>query len=241
SVLLGIGDGTFHPQQTYPVGADPQGIAVADFNGDGHADLAVTNQADNTVSVLLGTGCPMNMNCFQPQQTYPVGSVPSSVAVGDFNGVGNLDLAVANHGSNNVSVLLGDGTGGFSPATGSPYAAGTGPIGVAVGDFNGDGRLDLVTANQQGGNVSVLLSNGNGGFSRVDYDAGPNPNFVAVGDFNGDGKPDVVSANHGLNTVSILLNNTAAVPTNTALTVAPNPATAGEVVTLTATVTGNGN
>ena len=93
---------------------------------------------------------------------------PQSVAVGDFNGDGRADLAVANDSSNNVSVLLGNGNGTFQTAVN--YGAGRGPSSVAVGDFNGDGKADLAVANYSGGNVSVLLGNGNGTFqAAVNY------------------------------------------------------------------------
>src|SRR5260221_404051 len=94
-----------------------------------------------------------------------VGSYPSSVAVGDFNGDGKQDLAVANYSSSNVTVLLGNGSGGFAPAAGSPLSVGTNGISVAVGDFDGDGKQDLAVANWNSANVTVLLGNGAGGFS----------------------------------------------------------------------------
>ena len=99
------------------------------------------------------------------------GHYPMSVAVGDFNGDGKADLAVANCDSNNVSVLLGNGNGTFQAAVN--YAAGTYPSSVAVGDFNGDGKADLAVANCASNNVSVLLGNGNGTFqAAVNYGAG---------------------------------------------------------------------
>jgi len=136
---------------------------------------------------------------------FGVGAEPISVAVGDFNGDGKLDLAVANNGSNNVSILLGNGDGAFQAA--ADYGAGTEPYSVAVGDFNGDGKLDVVVANE-GGNVSILLGNGDGTFqAAVNYGAESEPTSVAVGDFNGDGKLDLAVANYGSSNVSILLGN----------------------------------
>jgi hypothetical protein len=214
SVLLGYGDGTFQAAVSYPVGGcGPSAIAVGDFNGDGKLDLAVAWDLVYTaayVTVLLGNGD----GTFQTAVSYPVGANPSSVAVGDFNGDGKLDLAVANsnlngianESSTSVSVLLGNGDGTFQTAVN--YPAGTNPISVAVGDFNGDGKPDLVVANAYGG-VTVLLGNGNGTFQTpVSHPVDGNPNSVAVGDFNGDGKLDFAVANNaGSYEVSVLLGN----------------------------------
>jgi hypothetical protein len=131
------------------------------------------------------------------------------VAVGDFNGDGIPDLAVANGSA--VSVLLGNGDGTFQAQV--SYAAGIGPIFVAAGDFNGDGKLDLAVATS--GGVRVLLGNGDGTFQTtpISYVAGRTPQAVAVGDFNGDGAADLAVANcdssisAGSNDVSILLND----------------------------------
>jgi hypothetical protein len=133
------------------------------------------------------------------------------VTVGDFNGDGMLDLAVANPGSNNVSVLLGHGDGTFQAARN--FAVGTAPVSLAVGDFNGDGLPDLAVANQNSSNVSVLLGMGDGSFqAAVSFAAGRFPSSVAVGDFNGDGVPDLAVANAGSlqvgdGSVSVLLGN----------------------------------
>jgi FG-GAP-like repeat/Bacterial Ig-like domain (group 3)/FG-GAP repeat len=134
------------------VGDFPVAVAVGDFNGDGIADLAVTNQRDNTVSILLGDG----HGGFTPATPVAVGSFPGPVAVGDFDGDGHADLAVVNITSNNVSILLGNGTGGFSSAALVPV--GSGPYAVAVGDFNGDGIADLAVPNYLSNNLSVLLN-----------------------------------------------------------------------------------
>jgi FG-GAP-like repeat/Abnormal spindle-like microcephaly-assoc'd, ASPM-SPD-2-Hydin/FG-GAP repeat len=214
SILLGHGDGTFTQASGSPVsvGSNPVTVAVGDFNGDGKLDLAVANEVDNTVSILLGNGD----GTFTAASGSPVGVglFPVSVAVGDFNGDGKLDLAVSNAcgsssscSSGTVSILLGNGDGTFTPASGSP-GVGNFPESVAVGDFNGDGKLDLAVANEYDNTVSILLGNGDGTFN-----AGPTlgtgnyPYSVAVGDFNGDGKLDLAVVNTDGNTVSILLGN----------------------------------
>jgi hypothetical protein len=140
--------------------------------------------------------------------------------VGDFNGDGNLDLAVANPGNifdngtdpRTVSILLGTGTGSFGAKT--DFGTGISPISVAVGDFNGDGNLDLAVANGRSNTVSILLGTGTGSFgAKTDFGTGSRPLAVAVGDFNGDGNLDLAVANLGDDfdsgtdprTVSILL------------------------------------
>ncbi|MEJ2359280.1 MAG: VCBS repeat-containing protein [Deinococcales bacterium] len=206
SVLLGNGKGTFGSAASYAVGAYPFSVAVGDFNGDGKLDLAVANSGNTstsigTVSVLLGNG----NGTFGNAVSYPVGWFPSSVVVGDFNGDGTPDLAVANVYSGTVSVLLGKGDGSFQSAVN--YASGGSPFSLAVGDFNGDGKPDLVAGNQSVGAVSVLLGNGDGSFqSAVNYASNGRSTSVAVGDLNGDGKLDVVTGNYS-GTVSVLLGN----------------------------------
>src|SRR5260370_20006342 len=125
-------------------------------------DLGVVKKYSNqrgTVSILLGNGD----GTFQPHVDYPVGIGPYSVAVGDLNGDGKLDLVVANYPSVfTVSVLLGNGDGTFKPQV--TYPVGRQPISVAVADLNGDGKLDLAVADFTDGFVSVLLGNGDGTF-----------------------------------------------------------------------------
>src|SRR6266487_1245275 len=214
-VLLGNGDGTFQAARSVYFasgGGFPWYVVTADFNGDGKLDLAVSNYGDNSFSVLLGNGD----GTFLAPQVTPVGLNPWYFAVGDFNGDGKLDLAVADYGcpldctsspSNTVTVLLGNGNGTFLP--GPSLTVGNGPAGVAVGDFNGDGKPDLAVANLNDNPLSILLGNGDGPFQAPQTFAGvgTRPYFVAAGDFNRDGKPDLVITNHLGNTVTVLLGN----------------------------------
>ena len=226
-VLLGNGDGTFQAPPNYSSGGEgARSVAVADVNGDGKLDLLVANEcgnsdcsgADGTVGVLLGNGD----GTFQAAVSYSSGDVAAySVAVADVNGDGNLDLLVANAccvGDSTVGVLLGNGDGTFrAPVTYD--TGGRNAVSVAVADVNGDGKLDLLLANECGtdicstGAVGVLLSNGDGTFrAAVDYSSGATPTSVTVSDVNGDGKLDLLVANSCFSsvcagTVDVLLGN----------------------------------
>ncbi len=220
SVLLGNGDGTFQTQAKDEVGAGPDAIVAGDFNGDGRTDLAIADVFSDEISVLLGNGD----GTFQPAVHYAVGTAPGSIVAGDFNDDGRLDLAVVDQGNEQtfpagndpggVSVLLGNGDGTFQPAV--QYAAGTSPVSVVAGDFNGDGRLDLAVAyqgNEQSfpsqsyfGGVSVLLGNGDGTFQSAKTVAAGIYGPLVAGDFNGDRKLDLAVAN-SVGNVSILLGH----------------------------------
>ena len=129
---------------------------VGDFNDDGHADLAITSGYDNTVTVLEGNG----KGLFTPFIGSPiqVGNYPEAIKTGDFNGDGIQDFAVANANDNTISILLGNGDGTFTAASGSPFNAGIGnfPFFIAVADFNNDGNLDLAVVNGRDNSVSFL-------------------------------------------------------------------------------------
>ena len=150
------------------VGLAPTAAAVSDFNADGDRDLAVVNQFDNTVSVLLGAAG----NTFAAPTTYPVGNGPYALAVGEFNGDGDPDLAVVNNYAVSVTVLLGAAGGTFAPQPAFATAL-SNPFAVAVGDFDQDGDSDLaVTAvdpDTADGVVAVHLGDGGGIVRRRDH------------------------------------------------------------------------
>jgi hypothetical protein len=240
SVLLGNGDGTFQAAVSYPSGGEfASSVAVADVNGDGKPDLLVATDCaisnsncvygNGVVGVLLGNGD----GTFQTVVSYDSGGwAGTAMAVADVNGDGKPDVVVANGcsfsycGGGNyspVSVLLGNGDGSFQAAV-SYSSGGEYAVSVAVADLNGDGKPDIVVANQcvndcsydVYGSAGVLLGNGDGTFqTAVGYGSGGEyANSVSVGDVNGDGKPDILvvnecdaSGNCGNGAIGVLLGN----------------------------------
>ncbi|MGA2497677.1 MAG: FG-GAP-like repeat-containing protein [Tepidisphaeraceae bacterium] len=184
-------------------------------------DLSGTAVAGNLVSALTTppTVDPQSADYYFSQNSllpatattllasdYATGLSPYSVIAADFNGDGKMDLAIANSADDTVSVLLGDGSGGFAAAVN--YATGTTPCSIIAADFNGDGMMDLAVANSADNTVSVLLNDGNGVFANhVDYATGTTPCSITAADFNGDGNMDLAVANSADNTVSVLMND----------------------------------
>lgn len=196
-VFRGDGRGGFTElQDDLLVGNGPVRAGAGDFDADGHADVVAINRGSlsQNVVLLLGRGD----GHFRVPPRFSVGTQPVFVASADFDRDGNLDLAVANFGSNDVTVLRGDGSGGFVPFPLSPVPAGptgSAPLSLAVGDFSRDGRPDLAVVNFVGdgeGYVTILLGHGDGGFSHGStIRVGWEPRAIAVGDFDRDGKLDL--------------------------------------------------
>jgi hypothetical protein len=210
SVLFGNGDGSFQAPVDYSTGGNTNFVTVADLNGDGILDWVATNRAADVsaadVSVLLGRGD----GSFEPAMHYAVTPGATALAVGDFNGDGVPDVVSVSNFSNDgaADVLLGNGDGTFHSA--GAFAVGPFPSSVAVGDFNGDGTLDFVTADREvaAGCVSVVLGNGDGSFRvGVSTNIGGTgiPEGAAVGDFNGDGVADMAVVD--TNSAVVLLGN----------------------------------
>ena len=213
TILLGNGDGTFTEQDESPidVGANPRFIAVGFFDQDSNLDMAVANGASNNVTILLGNGD----GTFTEEPTespISVGDTPLSIAVGFFDQDSNLDMAVANGASNNVTILLGNGDGTFTEEpTESPISVGDTPLSIAVGFFDQDSNLDMAVANGASNNVTILLGNGDGTFTEEPTESpisvGDTPGFVGVGFFNADSTLDLAIANVFSNDITILLGN----------------------------------
>jgi hypothetical protein len=216
SVLLGNGNGTFQAPLSLTTGSNPTSVAVGDF-GNGHLDIVTANAA--SLTVLLGNG----NGTFQPAINFtlpgefpsgysgstPVPQTPLSLAVGDMNDDGKLDLVVIGAANywyysgpytypatrDYVNVLLGNGDGTFTPASATPVNFPSDPPAMALGDFNGDHNLDIAVA-EPGVGLTVFLGKGDGtiGAPAV-YDSAGDPVSLAVGDVNGDGKLDLVTTN----------------------------------------------
>jgi hypothetical protein len=214
AIFLGNGDGTF--QQPYSYHAPlPERVLAIDVNGDGRADLAVLAYcgrdprtcSSGAVEVLLNQG----HGTFKKPLYFSVKGVgPDGIAAADLDSDGKIDLVVANNNfqqSSTVSVLLGKGDGTFKPTV--HYRVGAGPAGIAIADFNGDGKLDIAVANTRSATVSLLYGKGNGTFKPAEdlnFPANSLPISATAANFHGDGAPDLAVALDYANELAVLLN-----------------------------------
>ena len=209
-ILLGYGDGTFSSQtiSEFHWNTYPTSIAVADFNNDGRLDIAVVNSISESVGILLGWG----NGTFQNQIIFSTGgfSKPISLAVGDFNSDGNMDIVVSSrpHEEEHILILLGNGHGNFSFH--GKYTTGiySDPCSVVVGQFSNNKQLDIAVSNLGTHQVGIFLGYGDGTFtSQTTYSMEPmyNPAWIEFGDFNNDNLTDLAVADHWMSTVGIFL------------------------------------
>ncbi|WP_151087962.1 FG-GAP repeat domain-containing protein [Hymenobacter baengnokdamensis] len=197
---------------SYAAGGSPQGIAAADVNADGLADLLVANSSANTLSVLLNQVAQPGTFATAPASFSTKGLYPVALAVGDVNGDTYPDVVLVNETSSTVSVLLNTNSPAlFAPA--SVYGSGSLlPRGIALGDVNKDGLLDIVLAATVGNKIGVLLNSptapGTFQAAQLYPSGGTRPEGLAVSDVDGDGQLDIIVANQTSNSVGVLLNST---------------------------------
>ena len=215
-----ISASSFAPKVDFPAGTFPRFVAVGDVDGDGRPDLVVANEQSNTVSVMRSTtpSTVFSSAAFGAPVSFTVGSQPNSVSIGDVNGDGRPELAVSNYGSSNISVLYNTSVAGSitasSFAAAVNFAVNPQPFFAAMADADGDGKVDLVSANSGSNTISVLRNTATAGSitassfaAKRDFTAGGYPTSLAVGDLDGDGIAEVVTSNAGNNTVSVLKVN----------------------------------
>jgi hypothetical protein len=222
-VVMHNAGGTFTQQGSVPGGGQPSSQTVADFDGDGLLDFAFINTSRSGYSVTVVR--QTSSGVFATEETIPLSVLPGGIAAGDFNGDGRPDLAVTRYGDSTLEILLRNATNdGFTEQPGSPYAVSTSPQGVAVADFDRDGRPDLAVAANTGA-IDVLHNTGTGFSDAAIPMTGQTDVGIAVGDLDRDGRPDIVTSDTTNNTFSAILNPAPAAPaptpTPTATTVAP--------------------
>lgn len=204
---------SFIPKKDFDIGIYPHSVLLADFNQDGKNDILVSRGSSNNISVLPNTSSGDSIS-FDSVINFPAtGNNHEDAATADFDGDGKLDFVITNSlGSNSISVFRNTTTGSaISFFAKSDYVVDNGPYLVAIGDLDGDGKPDIVTANNGSNTISVfrnISTPGNILFTpRTDLTVGTNPYGLAIGDLNGDGKPDIVVTTQGSSSSLLVLKN----------------------------------
>jgi len=234
-----VGSISYDAKVDFPTGANNYSVSIGDLDGDGKADLAVTNSLTATVSLLRNMSSPGSIN-YDAKVDYATGIGPISVSIGDLDMDGKADLAVANVSGNTVSVFRNTSSAGsISYDAKVDFTTGAGPYSISIGDLDGDSKADLAVANGGSNIVSVLRNNSSSGSisydAKVDFTTGAAPYSISIGDLDGDGKADLVVANVFSNTVSVLRNTIISISTPTITTFSPASGPIGTTVTITGT------
>lgn len=197
---VAAGDATFNAGISFATGSAPIGVTTGDFNGDGNLDFATADVTDQKVSVFLGNG----NGTFNARLTFAIAASSTSIVAADLDNDGRSDLVVTNS-SGTVEALIANADGSFQLKSSNP--TGNNSRMATITDFNGDGILDMATADRNGGVLSVYLGNGNGTFkARTSFADAGSPVSVTYGDFNGDGIMDLASGANGAS-VGVFLGN----------------------------------
>jgi hypothetical protein len=252
SVLLGNGDGTFQMPASYAVpGWAPYFIATADVNGDGYLDLEACAETDDPPAIVIMLAHNDNTGTFAAPTFINTTGWPQSVAFGDLNGDGKLDMAVTQTEGTYpgyVSIALGNGNGTFGSFTDYPASASDGGLGdswpnsLQIFDINGDGNLDLLYLNGDYGTLAVALGNGDGTIATpVEFPTSEYTWGLALADVNNDGATDVLVGEDESGGFNVLLNANGSGTTGNYTFTAPAPSqtvTAGATATYTLNLAG---